>query len=163
MRFLSLIHLTAGARAMRAVAAVAAIGAAIMLAGCSSTSGGAAVPAAPAGAQADALSDPQVREIVVNSCFDCHADEGSGSFTAKFAPSYLFGAGKAREALNFSDWSAMDPKQQRKAAAEVAKVVESGSMPPGDYDFFHPSASLSDDQKQLIAQWAARQQAVPAH
>jgi uncharacterized membrane protein len=163
MRFLSSTHLTTAAQAMRAAAAAAAICAAIMLAGCSSTSGGAAPSAAPPGAQPEALSDPQVREILVNSCFDCHANEGSGSFSAKFAPSYLFGASKAREALNFSDWSEFNPTQQREAATEVAKVVESGSMPPGDYDFFHPSAGLSDDQKQLIAQWAARQQTIPAH
>jgi mono/diheme cytochrome c family protein len=163
MRLPSPIQPTSGPRSMRAAAAAVAICAAIMVAGCSSTGGGAAAPAAPAGAQPEALSDPQVREILVNSCFDCHADEGSGSFTAKLAPSYLFGAGKAREVLNFSQWSAMNPKQQREEATEVAKVVESGSMPPGDYDFFHPSAGLSDDQKQLITQWAARQQAVPAH
>jgi uncharacterized membrane protein len=163
MRLLSSIHLINAAKTMCAAAAAGAFCATIMLAGCSSTSGGSAAPAAPAAQQPEALSDPQVREILVNSCFDCHADEGSGSFTAHFAPSYLFGAGKAREALNFSQWSAMNPKQQREMATEVAKVVESGSMPPGDYDFFHPSASLSDDQKQLIAQWAARQQVVPAH
>ncbi len=163
MRFLFSIHLTTAAPAMLTAAAAAAVCAAIMLTGCSSTSGTGAAPAASAAAQPGALSDPQVREILVNSCFDCHADEGSGSVSAKFAPSYLFGSGKAREALNFSDWSTWNPTQQREAAAEVAKVVESGSMPPGDYDFFHPSASLSDDQKQLLTQWAARQQAVPAH
>jgi mono/diheme cytochrome c family protein len=162
MRFPCSLEPVTRMRPTRAVAAAAAICAAMMLAGC--TSAGSAASPAPAAAQSDSLAaDPQVRDVLVNSCFDCHGNQGSGSFTAKFAPSYLFGAGKAREALNFSDWSAMDPKQQREAAAEVAKVIESGSMPPGDYDFFHPSAELSSDQKQLIAQWAAHQEAVPAH
>jgi hypothetical protein len=152
MRFPCSLEPVTRMRPTRAVAAAAAICAAMMLAGC--TSAGSAASPAPAAAQSDSLAaDPQVRDVLVNSCFDCHGNQGSGSFSA----------GKAREALNFSDWSAMDPKQQREAAAEVAKVIESGSMPPGDYDFFHPSAELSSDQKQLIAQWAAHQEAVPAH
>src|SRR5580704_15858139 len=137
----------------------AALCAAILLAGCSSGGNSTALERGPA--PVDSLAaDPQVEEIFANSCFDCHSDRAGGSFTAKFAPSYLFGAQKGREALNLSNWAAMDVKQRSAAASLIAAVVDSGSMPPGDYDFFHPSATLSDEQRKLVLQWTARQTAL---
>ncbi|MGO9267186.1 MAG: heme-binding domain-containing protein [Candidatus Binataceae bacterium] len=133
---------------------------AILPAGCSSTPApnerGAASPASLA-------AEPRVADVLGNSCFDCHSDQGSGSWNAKLAPTYLFGAHKAREVLNFSNWSALDAKQRSAIAAAITTAVESGSMPPGDYAFLHPSARLDDEQKKLVTQWAAAQTALPAH
>jgi Haem-binding domain len=150
-------------RRSSALVIVAPIFAAMLISACSSAGDSAAVPHSTAAQPNSMAADPQVHEVLVNSCFDCHSDQGSGSWSAKFAPSYLFGAGKAREVLNFSDWSTLDSKQRGTAAAEVASAIDNGSMPPGDYDFFHPSAKLNDEQKKLVAQWASHLSAVPAH
>jgi hypothetical protein len=75
----------------------------------------------------------------------------------------LFGADKARGVLNFSNWSTLDEKQRRAMAPGIAEVVDSGSMPPGDFCFFYPSAKLSDEQKKLVLQWTSQQKAVPTH
>jgi heme-binding protein len=135
---------------------------AILLAGCSSGSNSTAIEAGTAPADSLAAS-PQVYEILTNSCFDCHSDRGSGSWSAKFAPSYLFGAHKARKVLNFANWATLDVKQRMAMASAITVVVDSGSMPPGDYDFFHPSAKLSDEQKRLVLQWTTEQIALSAH
>ncbi|MGO9454799.1 MAG: heme-binding domain-containing protein [Candidatus Binataceae bacterium] len=128
----------------------ALLGAFILIAGCSSGGNNAATNEP---APADSLAaDPDVREILANSCFDCHSDAGSGSWMAAFAPSYLFGASKGRQVINFSTWSTLNAAQRSAAASAIAAVVDSGSMPPGDYDFFHPSARLTDHQKQLLLQ-----------
>jgi Haem-binding domain len=133
-----------------------------LIAGCSSSDNKASLELRPA--STNSLSaDPQVCEILATSCFDCHSDQGSGPWNAKLAPSYLFGANKARSALNFSNWWNLDGKQRRAMASTIAAVVDSGSMPPGDYDFFHPSAKLSDEQKELVLQWTSQQKALPAH
>jgi len=133
-----------------------------LIAECSDSGGSAPLVLRPA--STDAVSaNPQVYEILTSSCFDCHSDQGSGPWNAKLAPSYLFGANKARRALNFSDWSNLDGKQRKAMASGIAAVVDSGSMPPGDYDFFHPSAKLSDEQKKLVLQWTSQQKALPAH
>jgi mono/diheme cytochrome c family protein len=138
----------------------ASLWAAIALAGSSTDS----MAQEQASAAADSLTaNPQVYEILANSCFDCHSDRGSGSWSAKLAPSYLFGAQRGRNALNFSNWATMDLKQRNSMASLIAAVVHSSSMPPGDYDFFHPSAKLSDEQKQLVHQWTSQQIALPAH
>jgi len=37
----------------------------------------------------------------------------------------------------------------------ITKVIEDGSMPPGDYSFLHLSGRLSDQQRRLVLQWSA--------
>jgi len=136
--------------------------AAILPAGCSNT--GTPAPNERGSASPDSLAaDPQVVDVLGTSCFDCHSDQGSGPWNAKIAPSYLFGAHKAREVLNFSTWSTLDVKQRSAIAAAITTAVNSGSMPPGDYAFLHPSAKLDDEQKKLVTQWGAAQTALPAH
>lgn len=108
-------------------------------------------------------ADPQTYEILGNSCFDCHSDRGSGSWSARLAPSYLFGARKGRNALNFSNWATLGVKERSAMASLIAAVVNNGSMPPGDYDFFHPSSRLNDNQKKLVLQWTSQQIAAAAH
>ncbi|HEY2104849.1 MAG TPA: heme-binding domain-containing protein [Candidatus Binataceae bacterium] len=144
-----------------AVCAGALLWVVMAFAGCSSSS--TAPETERSGPAAGFATDPQVNEILANSCFDCHSDRGSGSWSAKFAPSYLFGGNKGRDALNFSNWASADPKQRSAMASLIGAVVESGSMPPGDYVFFHPSAGLDDDQKKLLLQWTEQQKLLPAH
>jgi hypothetical protein len=75
----------------------------VFAAGCSDTSS--LPPVATPPASTDTLAaDPQVHEILAHSCFDCHFDSANGPWNAKLAPSYLFGAHKAQEVLNFSNW-----------------------------------------------------------
>jgi cytochrome c553 len=131
------------------------------IAGCSS--GTSALPESVSAPTEGPATDPQVNQALANSCFDCHSNQGAGPWNAKIAPSYLFGADKARGVLNFSDWATLDVKQRRATAAAIASAVDSGSMPPGDYDFLHPSAKLSAEQKQLVLQWTSQQIALPAH
>jgi hypothetical protein len=133
-----------------------------LIAGCSGSSNSTPMTLRPV--STNSLSaDPQVYVILTTSCFDCHSDQGSAPWNAKLAPSYLFGANKARGALNFSNWSTLDEKQRRSMASAIAAVVDSSSMPPGDYAFFHPSAKLSDEQTKLVLQWTSQQKALPAH
>jgi Haem-binding domain len=108
-------------------------------------------------------ADPQVNETLANSCADCHSDRASGPWNARLAPSYLFGKNKARAVLNFSNWLKLDAKQRRAMASAIASTVDGGTMPPGDYEFLHPSAKLSDEQKKLVIQWASQQMTLPAH
>jgi hypothetical protein len=145
-----------------AVCIVASLLIAILLAGCSDNSNSPAMARVPAPTDGF-TADPEVYETLSNACFDCHSDRGSGSWNAKLAPSYLFGSHKGREALNFSNWTTLDMKQRTAMASQIAAVVDNGSMPPGDYGFFHPSAKLSDAQKKLVLQWSSQQMALPVH
>jgi hypothetical protein len=102
-------------------------------------------------------ADPQVEQALKRACYDCHSNEKPTSWNAHLAPSYLFGVDKARAALNFSDWSSYSAQRKRAELETIRKVVEDGSMPPGDYVFFHPGAKLSGDEKRALLQWTASQ------
>ncbi|MBV8358586.1 MAG: heme-binding domain-containing protein [Deltaproteobacteria bacterium] len=104
-------------------------------------------------------ADPQVHQVLTKACFDCHSDQKPAVWNARLAPSYLFGADKARRTLDFSDWPTYPPQRRRAELAAIGKVVQDSSMPPADYDFFHPDAKLSAEQKQLLLHWISQQSA----
>ena len=109
-------------------------------------------------ARKDVLAaDPRVHQALALACFDCHSHQQQAGWNARLAPSYLFGTDKARRALDFSDWPTYPPPRRRAELEAIGKVVQDGSMPPADYDFFHPAAKLSAEQKQLLLHWVSQQ------
>ena len=141
-----------------------------LAAGCSSNSrsiGDAPVPVSASvtarKSRASFSSNPQVAQILTSSCFDCHSEEDTASWYVKFAPSYWF-AGSARKNLNFTEWNDYDAQRKTKAIEAIGRVVTRGEMPPWDYTVFHPAAELSNQQKDMVSQWAARStEVLPAH
>jgi cytochrome c553 len=123
-----------------------------IVAGCSSTS----TPSAASTTDGIASVDPQVHDALVTSCYDCHSNQAP-AWNARLAPSYLFGAGKARDVLNFSDWQAYSPQRRRSEVEAIGKVIEANTMPPGDYDLVHPGARLTDAQKKAVLAWVSAQ------
>ena len=108
-------------------------------------------------------SNPEVAQILASSCFDCHSEEGRAAWYVKLAPSYWF-AGSARENLNFTDWRDYDAQRRKDEIEAIGRVVNRGEMPPWDYTVFHPSAELTNAQKDLVSEWAAsRVETLPAH
>jgi hypothetical protein len=108
-------------------------------------------------------SNPRVVQILSSSCFDCHSEEGNAAWYVKIAPSYWFSS-SARENLNFTDWKDYDAQRRSKAMQAIGRVVNRGEMPPWDYTVFHPAAELSNEQKDLVSEWAARHvEVLPAH
>jgi hypothetical protein len=138
-------------------------------AGCSSNSHGVgddgiAATAAPAPDHWIAFaSNPQVVQILTSSCFDCHSEQSTAAWYVKMAPSYWF-SGSAKENLNFTNWQDYDADRRNDEIAAIGRVVNRGEMPPWDYTVFHPAAELSNEQKDIVSEWAARHvETVPAH
>lgn len=147
-------------KALRALGVTLVAFAVAFVAGCSGAN--ANTPGMPASANATAnavSSNPEVEQTLSNSCFDCHSDLDNAPWNARLAPSYLFGAGDARKALDFSDWASYDLSRKIAEKKAITKAIEGDSMPPWDYEFLHPSARLSDQQRQELLQWAERQPA----
>jgi Haem-binding domain len=135
------------------------------IAGCSSNShniGDAGIPAAAPNPWTAFSSNPQVAQILASSCFDCHSEEGTAAWYVKIAPSYWF-SGSAREDLNFTNWKDYDAHRRNEEIEAIGRVVNRGEMPPWDYTVFHPAAELSNEQKDLVSEWAARHEVLPAH
>lgn len=108
-------------------------------------------------------SNPQVVQILTSSCFDCHSEQSTAAWYVKMAPSYWF-SGSAKENLNFTNWQDYDADRRNDEIAAIGRVVNRGEMPPWDYTVFHPAAELSNEQKDIVSEWAARHvETVPAH
>jgi Haem-binding domain len=136
-----------------------------MTAGCSSNSHNiaAAPPPAAANSWTAFSSNPQVVQILASSCFDCHSEAASAAWYVKIAPSYWW-SGSARENLNFTAWQDYDEHRRNEEIQAIERVVNRGEMPPWDYTVFHPAAELSNQQKDLVSEWAlSHVEALPAH
>jgi hypothetical protein len=100
-----------------------------------------------------AWDSPETRELARRACFDCHSNQTGWRFYSYVAPvSWLVArdVNQGRSHLNFSEWD----KPQRHAK-DVAEQVKTGEMPPWFYLPLHPSAKLSDAEKQALIQGAA--------
>ena len=79
------------------------------------------------------------------------------------APSYWF-SNSARADLNFTNWKDYDAHRRDAEIEAIGRVVNRGEMPPWDYTVFHPAAELSNEEKDLVSEWAASHaDALPAH
>jgi len=83
--------------------------------------------------------------ILDRSCRDCHSNATVWPWYTQIAPaSWLmaYGVKKGRKAVNFSEWAAYSPEQQRLLLAVSCDDATSGKM-PGPYTLLHPETRLS--------------------
>jgi len=83
--------------------------------------------------------------VLDRSCRDCHSNLTVWPWYTQIAPvSWLmaYGVTKGRNAVNFSEWAAYSPEQQRILLAVSCEDVTSGKM-PGPYTLLHPETRLS--------------------
>ncbi|GIV68042.1 heme-binding domain-containing protein [Caldilinea sp.] len=96
---------------------------------------------------------PKTRELFMRSCGDCHSNETVWPWYSNIAPvSWLIqrDVDEGRAKLNVSEWG-----RAKNESDEVVKVVQNGSMPPPIYLPLHPSARLSDAERQTFLQGLA--------
>jgi len=99
-----------------------------------------------------------VKNIVKNSCYNCHSNETQLSWFDHIVPAIWLVAHdveEGRKHLNFSDWGKMDPVAQKAAWFDLTNQILNGAMPLGNYTMVHPSAKISDEQKEILRNYAA--------
>jgi hypothetical protein len=93
---------------------------------------------------------PATRDLAVRACFDCHSNQTAWPWYSNIAPmSWLIqhDVQQGRAQLNFSQWGA-----SRRGAGEAGEQIQRGAMPQWYYVMLHPSAGLSDAEKQALIQ-----------
>jgi hypothetical protein len=83
--------------------------------------------------------------VLDRACGDCHSNATVWPWYTQIAPvSWLmaYSVSKGRKAVNFSEWAAYEPKQQRLLLIESCHDVSQGRM-PGPYTLLHPEMHLS--------------------
>lgn len=97
-----------------------------------------------------------VAQLLKTSCYNCHSNETDYPWYSYVAPSSWLVARdvrKARKELNLSTWTNLDVTDKLSKLDDISEEVGEGNMPLPIYTFMHPSAKLSEQQRQLIVQW----------
>ena len=101
-----------------------------------------------------------VREIVVNSCYDCHSNQTDWPWYSYVAPASWFTVGHvndARKKINFSEWLLQPEEKRQKIKEEMIEEIEDGEMPLPPYLITHSNAEITDEKLQILKSWAFTQ------
>lgn len=104
----------------------------------------------PATRAEPAWNSPATRALAKRACFDCHSNETAWPAYAYVAPvSWAIAreVNRGRHKLNLSEWNTGESEQE---SDDIPKVMRRGSMPPRQYLLLHPSAQLTDAERQQL-------------
>ncbi len=92
-------------------------------------------------------TNAEAEAIARKACYDCHSNETVWPYYSKIAPvSWLvtLDVFRGRRKLNFSEWG------RGRSVNEMTRVVRNGSMPMGIYTIMHPTAKLTEAERQIL-------------
>jgi hypothetical protein len=101
------------------------------------------------------VAPAEIKNILKNSCFDCHSNETKWPWYADIAPvSWVVTehVDSARKWVNFSEWESYDEAKKLKLKKLIYREV-SHAMPLYGYTLAHPNAALSKADKESIRAW----------
>jgi mono/diheme cytochrome c family protein len=110
-------------------------------------------PQNPAVVSEPQWDSPRTRELAKRACFDCHSNETIWPWYTNIVPvSTLLrnDVQEGRAIMNFSEWNL--PQEIKNEPGDVAEVILEGEMPLPNYLLMHPSARLTDQERQELAQ-----------
>lgn len=99
----------------------------------------------------------EVKEILKNACYDCHTDHTNYPWYFSITPVNFRMAHhieEGKEHLNFSNWSAYSDKRKAHKMMEFYEEVEKRKMPLKTYTLTHSEAKLTQEQIDLVVNWA---------
>ena len=95
--------------------------------------------------------------LLRNSCYDCHSNETNYPWYSKLSPVSLLVARDTKEGrleLNFSNWESLSSYKKAGVLSDISDAIVLGEMPMQIYTAIHWSASLSEDEKKELINWA---------
>ena len=99
---------------------------------------------------------PEVRQILVTKCADCHSNATRWPVYSRFAPaSWLVehDVVEAREHMNLSRWDEYDKDTRLDFLSKIAVEIRKGEMPVKQYLILHRDARFTDAERTLILNW----------
>lgn len=100
---------------------------------------------------------PQVRQLLIAKCADCHSTQTHAPFYARLAPiSWLIERDilEGRKHLNLSAWDTYTPEEQQTLQAKIIQQTRSGKMPLPQYRNIHRSSAITAADLELLSQWS---------
>ena len=102
---------------------------------------------------ADLVAPPEVKQILKNSCYDCHSNETRLAWFDQIVPAYWLVASDVKQArgrLNFSEIGKLSAGQQKATLYEAVNQIQLGAMPLPAYTGLHPAAVVSPAQLDIL-------------
>lgn len=97
-----------------------------------------------------------VRDVLRQSCYDCHSNETHWPWYARVAPASWLVASDVHEArhdMNFSTWNLYDEEERADHLDEIWEHVDDKEMPPWTYLLMHRDARLTPEDIAVIRAW----------
>ncbi len=105
---------------------------------------------------ADLRASTSVKEILRNSCYNCHSNETRLPWYDEVVPAYWLvtrDVRKGREHLNFSNFDTLPAAKQKGLLYESVNQIQLGAMPPRDYTLLHPGAVVTSAQLDVLKEY----------
>lgn len=104
---------------------------------------------------------PDVFTLINSSCYDCHSNNTNYPWYSNIQPvGWLLEAdiknGKSK--LNFSEFGSLSSRRQISKLRNIENRIKDGTMPIKVYQIMHPSAQLTEEDKQLLIDWIQKTQ-----
>ena len=106
---------------------------------------------------AGSSAPPEVRRLLENKCSNCHSNQTRWPVYSRIAPgSWLMehDVAEGRAHMNLSQWQQYAPESQLALLSRISVEIRTGEMPLKPYLWLHPSARLSDQERQMIYSWS---------
>lgn len=107
--------------------------------------------------EADLAAPAPVEEILRRACYDCHSHETRWPWYSRVAPFSWWLADHVEDGradLNFSQWPLFDFEARELFLRDIVKQLEDGTMPLRSYVLGHPEARLTNEERDLLLNWA---------
>lgn len=98
----------------------------------------------------------EVVTLLKDACYDCHSYQTTYPWYTWVNPVGWWvkeHVNDGRKHLNFSEWQSYPVGRKDHKLEECQEEVAEGKMPMDSYTWAHASARLSQDQRNLLAQW----------
>ncbi len=100
---------------------------------------------------------PEMEQLLKTSCFDCHSNNTIYPWYTNIQPVGLWLQNHVNEGkgeLNFSELKSYSPKKLDHKFEEIAEMIKKEEMPLTSYTIIHGDAKLTQQQRELIINWA---------
>lgn len=98
----------------------------------------------------------EIKNILRNSCYNCHSNETRWPWYSNFAPiswMVINDVNDARKKLNFSNWDKISFEKKGELKKDIWEEVRQDDMPLSLYIYVHPDSKLGFPQKNAIKKW----------
>ena len=105
---------------------------------------------------AELQAPPEVKQILHNSCYNCHSNETKLPWFDDVVPAYWLVASDvktARAHLNFSTLGAQPAGKQKAILFEAVNQIQLGAMPLPSYRAVHPGSTVTEAQLAVLRNW----------